>query len=229
MARPGIILQARFASTRLRGKALETIGQRTILEHCLRRLMAGRDAAVVLATSFNPEDDALDAVAETVGVPVFRGAPEDVLSRFVSAAFQFRLDPIIRATADNPAVDMDAPWRVLRAMQESGADYVSEEGLPIGAGVEGVTFAALRRAARSAGRSHDREHVTTYIKSQSQSFRVVARQAPQALHRPDLRLTVDTADDLRQLRLLFAAARADQPTLRHLIEAAGSPVAREVA
>ena len=38
--RAGIILQARFGSSRLPGKALATIGGRTVLEHCLRRLMS---------------------------------------------------------------------------------------------------------------------------------------------------------------------------------------------
>ena len=55
--RAGIILQARYNSTRLPGKALEAIGGRTILEHCLRRLIKAGVARVVLATTWEPEDD----------------------------------------------------------------------------------------------------------------------------------------------------------------------------
>jgi spore coat polysaccharide biosynthesis protein SpsF len=229
VARPGIILQARFGSTRLPGKALETIRSQTVLAHCLRRLLARRDAAVILATTAGPEDDALDQVAEDLGVPVFRGDSDDVLGRYVGAAFKFRVDPIIRATGDNPAVDMDAAWRVLRALGDSGADYVAEEGLPLGAGVEGMTFAALRRAAMAAHDPYDREHVTTYLKGQPQAFRILVRQAPAPLCRPDLRLTVDTAEDLEYVRGLFDAAETDLPTLSRLIEAAGPNAAREVA
>ena len=50
-SRPGILLQARMASTRLPGKALELIEERPLLEHCLRRLVAAGVARVVLATT----------------------------------------------------------------------------------------------------------------------------------------------------------------------------------
>jgi spore coat polysaccharide biosynthesis protein SpsF (cytidylyltransferase family) len=57
--RAGIILQARIDSSRLPGKALALIGGKSILEHCLRRLMCAGIAPVVLATTNRPEDDAL--------------------------------------------------------------------------------------------------------------------------------------------------------------------------
>ncbi|MGH9373703.1 MAG: cytidylyltransferase domain-containing protein [Vicinamibacterales bacterium] len=229
--RPGIVLQARFASTRLPGKALEPIGSRVMLEHCLRRLLAAGEADVVLATTTNVEDDALEELATHLGVRVFRGDADDVLGRYVAAALRFRLDPVIRATADNPAVDMDATGRVLRGLAETGADYVREDGLPVGAGVEGMSTVALRRAVMAAPSAYDREHVTTYIKSQPHAFKVVTRPAPAALRRPDIRLTVDTRDDLQHVRTLFERTAADMPTVRQLIEAAGpaADAAQEVA
>src|SRR5688572_29352096 len=138
----GIILQARYASTRLRGKALEPIGGRTILEQCLRRLIAGGVARVILATTCRPEDDVLEVIARRLGVPAYRGDERDVLGRFASAATLFDIDPVIRATGDNPAVDIQAAGRVLAALQATGADYVREEGLPVGAAVEGMTASA---------------------------------------------------------------------------------------
>jgi spore coat polysaccharide biosynthesis protein SpsF len=217
----GIILQARFASSRLRGKALEAIGSRTLLEHCLRRLVAGGVARVVLATTTNAEDDALAALATKLGVNVLRGDAEDVLGRFVAAATAFGLDPIIRATGDNPAVDVLAAGRTLTALRASGADYVREDGLPLGAGVEGITFAALCRTAMAAQEQQDREHVTTYVKRHPHAFRTVSIQAPAPLCRPDLRVTIDTREDLEYVRTLFARTGTDSPTLRQIIEAAG--------
>jgi spore coat polysaccharide biosynthesis protein SpsF len=229
VARPGIILQARCASTRLPGKALARIGSRTLLEHCLRRLLAGDAASIVLATTTNAEDDALAAVAERHGVGVFRGDVDDVLGRSAAAAARFGLDPVVRATADNPAVDIDAPRRVLAALAATGADYVREEGLPIGAAVEGVTYAALCRSSMAARLPGDREHVTTYIRNQPQSFRIVSIEAPAAVRRPDISVTVDTAADLDFVRKLFARAGDDLPPLASLIEAAGWLEGREVA
>jgi spore coat polysaccharide biosynthesis protein SpsF len=218
-----------MASTRLPGKALEPVGQWVILEHCLRRLMAGGVARVVLATTTHPEDDALVAVARSVGVPVFRGESDDVLGRTLGAAEELGLDPVVRATGDNPLVDIQAAGRLLAALRASSADYVREEGLPCGAAVEAMTTSALRQAAQMATDAADREHVTTFIRRRTDLFRVVSMAAPTPLCRPSLRLTVDTPDDLAWVRELCGRVGSELPSLRRLIEAAGQRVHVEVA
>jgi spore coat polysaccharide biosynthesis protein SpsF len=214
---PGVILQARFASQRLPGKAVETIGGITVLDHCLDRLRRS-GVPVVLATTTGREDDLLAGIAELCGVPVFRGERDDVLSRFVGAAIQFEFDPIIRATADNPAVDVDACRRVLDAFDD-GIDYVREEGLPLGACVEGVRFSALAASAADARNPYDREHVTTFIRRHPDRFTTRTLAAPKHLRRPDVSLTVDTADDLDQVRNLFARTGQPRPSLAALLAA----------
>ncbi len=227
--RAGIILQARLGSSRLPRKALASIAGQTILEHCLRRLMFAGVAPVVLATTDRPEDQALAAVAQHMGAGVFRGDARDVLGRFVAAAEAFGFDHIVRATADNPGTDIQAPGRLLAALRIAEADYVCEHGLPYGAAVEAVTREALVRAAQEATRPDDREHVTTYVRRNSHLFCVVQLAAPAPLRRPDVRLTVDTAEDLAHVRALFERTGHDLPSLRQLIEAAGRPLRTEVA
>lgn len=227
--RAGIILQARFGSSRLPGKALATINGKTVLEHCVRRLMFAGVAPVVLATTSRPEDDGLEAVARSLGIGVFRGDVNDVLGRYVNAAEAFGFDSVIRATGDNPCVDIQAPGRLLAAMRTYEADYVWEDGLPYGAAVEAVTREALIRAAHEAHHAEDREHVTIYVRRNTQDFRVVLTPAPTPLRRPDVRVTVDTAADLEHVRELYARTGMDMPSLRHVIEAAGRPTRTEVA
>jgi spore coat polysaccharide biosynthesis protein SpsF len=227
--RSGIVLQARLASSRLPGKALAPIGERSILEHCLRRLMFAGVAPVVLATTTRDDDGALADVAHRLGALVFRGDATDVLGRFVAAADAFDFDYVIRATGDNPGADIQAPGRLLAALRASQADYVHESGLPYGAAVEAVTRAALVRAADEATELTDREHVTTYIKRHTQLFRVLQVPAPAPLRRPDVRLTVDTAEDLEHVRQVFARTGLDMPSLRQLIEASGRTIRGEVA
>jgi len=217
----GIILQARYGSTRLRGKALEPMGGRTILEQCLRRLVQAGVARVVLATTIHAEDDVLAAVATRMGVGVYRGDRDDVLGRFAEAASVFGLDPVLRATADNPAVDVQAPGRVIAALRGTEADYIREQGLPLGSAVEGMTAEALHRAARLATDPYDREHVTTFILKRRDLFRVTEVEAPAPLRRPSLRLTVDTNEDLAWVRELFSRTGSDDPSLSTLIAASG--------
>ena len=118
---------------------------------------------------------------------------------------------------------------MLTALARTGADYVHEQQLPVGAGVEGITYTALRRAALAARLPQDREHVTTFLKHHMQAFNVSVCQPPPALRRPDLRLTVDTGEDLEHMRALFARRRSDLPTLRQIIRAAGAGPLSEVA
>jgi spore coat polysaccharide biosynthesis protein SpsF len=227
--RAGIVLQARCGSSRLPGKALAMIGARTVLEHCLRRLMFAGVAPVVLATTDRPEDDALESEARSLGVGVFRGDATDVLGRYVSAAEAFDFDIIIRATGDNPCVDIQAPGRLLAAIRGFDADYACEDGLPYGAAVETVTREALLRAAHEAHHVEDREHVTVYVRRHTEKFRVVVAPAPAPLRRPDMRVTVDTAADLEHVRQLYARTNVEMPSLRQIIEAAGRPTRTEVA
>lgn len=214
---PGIVLQARLESSRLPGKALEPIGGCSMLERCLRRLIAGGVARVVLATTRSRQNDALAHIAERIGVPVFRGHATDVLARVVGAADAFDLDPVVRATGDNPAVDIQAAGRALAALRASHADLVVEDGLPYGATVEAMTRHALWSAEFLADDPYDREHVTSFIKRNRGIFRVVEPAAPAPLRRPNLRLTVDTREDLEWVRELFFRAGEDEPSLLALI------------
>jgi spore coat polysaccharide biosynthesis protein SpsF len=220
--RAGIILQARYNSSRLPGKALEVVAGRTILEHCLRRLIKAGVAHVVLATTWEPEDDALAVIARRLGAGVYRGDTEDVLGRFANAARFFELDPVLRATGDNPAVDVQAPGRVLAALRLTDADYVLEAGLPYGSAVEGMTAEALHTAAALALDAYDREHVTSFIRTNRHMFEIAEVSAPASLVRPALRLTVDTREDLDTVRELFFRTQSDDPSLSALIAASGA-------
>jgi len=226
--RAGVILQARMASTRLPGKALATIAGRPILQHCLRRLLRAGVNRVVLATTVRPEDDILADMASRSGVAVHRGSADDVLARFAEAAERYEIDPVLRATADNPAVDPHAAGRLIARLRLTGADYAHETGLPLGAGLEAMTGAALQYAASAAPAGEDREHVTTYIKNNPHIFRIDASPAPSALASAGLRLTVDTSDDLEWLRALFAGAGSPDPSVEDLVQIAAR-VRQEVA
>jgi spore coat polysaccharide biosynthesis protein SpsF len=217
---PGIIVQARLASARLPAKALAPVGGRTILHRCLARLMSSEVARVTLATSDRPEDDVLALIAWRMGARVFRGDAADVLGRVTAAADAFNIDPIIRATCDNPAVDHAAPGRLLDAMRRTSADYAREEGLPVGAGVEAISAAALRASAALARDPFDREHVTTFIRATASPHRLALLEAPPALVAPSLRLTVDTPEDLARIRELFFRAGVEDPSVGELIAAA---------
>jgi spore coat polysaccharide biosynthesis protein SpsF (cytidylyltransferase family) len=219
-----VILQARMASTRLPGKAAAFIGARTLLGHGLARLRIGGAAPVLLATTTNREDDVLVAMAAKYGVATFRGPVDDVLGRYILAAQSVGARYIVRATGDNPAIDIGGPGRVLAALRSTNADHVIEDGLPYGSAVEAVTLDALIRASALATSAADREHVTPLIRRAADSFTALKIPAPLQVRRPDVRVTVDTLDDLHFMRDIAARMNnwSSEPELRRILAVAAS-------
>lgn len=228
-SRTGIILQARLGSTRLPGKVLAPIAGRTILDHCITRLGTS-GLPVIVATTEQAEDDAVVRAAGKLGVPVFRGAEHDVLSRFIGAARAYGLTEIVRATADNPLVDAAGVTRAMAFRQRVGADHVIECGMPIGTAVEALSLDALERADAWAADPYDREHVTSFIRRDTR-FTALRAVAPGDVRRPGLRLTVDTPEDLEFIRSIYASLDCgrDIPALTAVIRAADALIVRSVA
>lgn len=201
MSGTAVVLQARMGSSRLPGKVLERLGSKSILQQCLIRL-GEAGLPVIVATTTEVEDAPIEAAARAMGAEVFRGASQDVLQRYLDTADAFGLSEVIRATADNPFVDMDASRRVLAFRQRVGSDHAVECGLPVGTAVEAVSVSALRRAAALATDPYDREHVTSLVRRDPR-FSALRAVAPGNLRRPGLRLTVDTYEDLSFAREVF--------------------------
>jgi spore coat polysaccharide biosynthesis protein SpsF len=191
-------LQARMGSKRLPGKALMRIQGQSILERAVRRLRASPvvDEVVVL-TTITREDDVIAQETEKLGAMVYRGSELDVLQRFQEASERFSPDIIIRATGDNPLIDIDSVERIVHALLANNLDWCIEMGLPYGAATEAITAGALALVNRCAHELQDREHVTLYIKKHPEEFHIALLDPPEALRHPSLRLTVDTPEDFQ--------------------------------
>ena len=222
-----VILQARLGSQRLPGKVLAPLAGVPLVEYCLVRLLAAGVGPVVLATTTRREDVALLDLAQRLGVEAVAGPVDDVLARFADVVRRYPDAPwILRATADNPFVDIDGPARVLTAL-EGGADYAVEEGLPLGTAVEGLGRDVLLQAHREAATPYDREHVTPWVRRVDGVVRATPA-APAGVRAPDVRLTVDTPSDLAYAqRLASCLAAGGDPRLAPLRDVIAS--ARQLA
>jgi spore coat polysaccharide biosynthesis protein SpsF len=201
------IVQARMSSSRLPGKVLAEIAGRTMLERVVARARAARRVPrVVVATSVASEDDRVAALCRELGIDVFRGSESDVLDRFAGAASRFAGDPIVRLTADCPLLDPGVVDAVVARYEEGGVDYaanINPPTYPDGLDTEVFSAEALVRAAREARRPSEREHVTLYIRSHPESFRIANVRGPSDLS--GLRWTVDEPEDLEFVRAVYAA------------------------
>ncbi len=207
-----VVVQCRFGSSRLPGKALYPLAGLPMVAFLLRRLkqgLPGDGFGLVLATSRGPEDDAVAAWGREEGAAVFRGEADDVLARFLGCLAEHPAEIVVRVTADNP---LTCPrllaWAVARA-EEEGADYLFPRNLPRGAAVDVFSADALRRLGREARQSEEREHINKYILDNPERFKVVRPEVAGRQARPELSLTVDTIEDWRLIRSIFRPQDAE--------------------
>ena len=208
--RTGVFLQARLGSTRLPGKALMKLEGKTLITHAMESLNRVEVDVKVLLTDHESYKK-LAPYAEESSFDIFAGSAEDVLDRFLSAAVEYDVDTIIRATGDNPLVDAEAASLILENHIKNTADYSAYDLMPLGTGVEILQRKALERAAAESEDPYDHEHVSPYLYRNPDRFSINRIDAPAELAFPNARVTVDTDEDFRYLQRLFRALYGNEP------------------
>lgn len=216
------VVQVRFASSRLLGKALAEIDGKPLLRFLLDRLQRARRLdCLVVATTVGKEDDAVADCAASAGVPVVRGEGTDVLARYRRVMMHWPSQAVIRITADNPFTDPVWLDRAVQHLVDGGFDYVYPRRLPVGTAVDVFNSAALAAAAAEATTASDREHINNHLLANPRRFRLAFPDPPPRLDRPDVRLTVDTPRDLSRVREIVRELRGAPmaATLEELVAA----------
>lgn len=180
--------------------------------HILQRArLIGDELPVVLATTVHPRDDALAAVGRESGVAVVRGSEDDVLGRFLQALDEFPARWVVRVCGDSPLFDPGHLARCLALAREAGADVVR---FPAGVtsllqGGEVVSAAALHWSRREADDDPLAvEHVTAWALRHApdhpdEMVTTWADPPPELVG--DLKLSIDTPEDLARMRRLYEA------------------------
>ena len=204
------ITQARVGSTRLPEKVLKTIGDKTLLEiHLSRILQSKLISKLKVATTTESDVNKIIAIVDKLGVESFQGAIENVLERFYLTALSENPDYVVRLTSDCPLIDPTEIDKVIEECINGDYDYVSnvlEPTLPDGMDVEIFKFSVLEQAHQEAFLKSDREHVTPYIWRNStvkggNIFKSLSVKYLEDFSR--FRLTVDTSDDFNLIEKLI--------------------------
>lgn len=197
------IIQARMGSTRLPGKVLMELEGIPILTHIIRRLKAvSAIDNVIVATSVKKEDDAIAEFCCSNSIVCVRGSEENVLERFGKVADSYPADVYIRATGDNPMIDVQLIKDMLKFFVKNELTYSCYKDFPIGSGVEIFAHESLTSALNNADKPYEYEHVTPYMYQ-----RMINRKVEYFTSDEDdsqLRMTVDTEEDLNFAMSVFA-------------------------
>jgi len=211
---PIAIVQARMGSTRLPGKVLLPLAGRPVLGHVVERLSyCSTLAGVVVATTTQASDDAVAEFCDDAGVPVFRGSEDDVLDRYHQASAQFEADPVVRITADCPAIDPTVVDQVVNGFLEGEYDLFGLMGeFPDGLDCTVFARSALDRAWEEATLASEREHVGPYIQNHPDLFQTSGIELFEG--QGHQRWTLDEPEDYELLTAIFDALyRPDDPFL----------------
>lgn len=230
MAEPRVVgvIQARMGSTRLPGKVLMPLAGAPLLQRLIERVRGARRLAhLVVATSEQPENDAIAELCARIGCPCHRGSESDVLRRMLDACGA-DADIMVRLTADNPFVDGELVDMVVAALlaewpRAAYAANVDDCGFPYGLFVEAAATAPLRRALASSD-PMDHEHVTWHVRQRPETYPRVNVRAPLPFGCSSL--TIDTPEDYQRLRPFFERLHAGAPsfTYRDIAAACGPEV-----
>ena len=166
-----LITQARTRSTRLPRKILMEINNTPLLKIHLDRLSEAKNVDnIIVATTDNADDDIIEKITKEWNYDVFRGSENDVLDRYYQAVKNIKPTWVVRVTSDCPLIDPLLVDKIIEITQNENKDYgsnVIDETFPDGQDIEVFKFSALEKAWKDAIKPSDREHVTPFIRNNS--------------------------------------------------------------
>ncbi len=217
-----LITQARTGSTRLPGKVLKEINGKSLLQIHLNRLKKCKSVSeIIVATTTNSEDQIIFEKAIAWGFSASKGSESDVLDRFYQAVKDKNADWIVRVTSDCPLIDPLLVDNVIDFVQTNNKDYGANiliENFPDGQDIEVFKFSTLENTWQNAKLHSEREHVTPYIRNNSD---IKGGNLFSAINYPcdfdfsKIRMTVDEIRDFELIKILINDLGTDKTWLEY--------------
>ncbi len=205
-------LACRNNSTRLYGKPMQYLENKTVLEYICKRIEP-HVAEIVLAISEADGNECFESEAKRLGVKFVIGDDQDVLKRLINACELAEGDTVFRVTTESPFCYTEGIKGAIESHESKKADYTTIGKLPDGCGFELISLSSLRES-HEKGKDHHRselcEHATLYINENQDKFKMNILSCPENLLRPGYRLTIDYPEDLILCRKVIRHFKGDK-------------------
>jgi len=201
-----VFLQARMNSQRLPRKILMPLNGLSVIEHCMANLKNIEINHHILLCDYYSYRT-LEPYAKKQGFEMFCGPTDDVLRRFALAVKYFKIDMIIRATADNPLVSSKLANELVSIYKKEKVDYSVFHDVPGGTSVDVINGELILEADAEVKKddAEDREHVAyKFIRDNDWRFDLRDNPAPEKWHAPDLKVSIDTIEEYDFVQKIFA-------------------------
>jgi N,N'-diacetyllegionaminate synthase len=198
------VIACRVGSDRLYAKPLQYVGKENILELQLRQLKKSKYIEdIVLAISQNPGNEIFVEFAKQNKIKFILGDDKNVLNRLILGANFVDADTILRTTSENPFIFWEGIDYLIENHLKNNNDLTTFVGLPLGSSMELISKNALEISHKQGKSKHRSELCTLFINENPSNFKISRLKVTKELKRPDIRLTVDTPQDLWVVRLIF--------------------------
>jgi spore coat polysaccharide biosynthesis protein SpsF len=213
MSRVVASIEARMSSSRLPGKVLMDINGQPSLTRQVRRLRQAKQLDdIVIATSLNPADNAIEAWAAKESITCYRGSEFDVLLRVVEAQRSMNSNIVVEVCGDTPLIDPMVIDAAVILFEESDCDIVSNTfqlSYPQGIDAQVFRLSDLEDVERLVKDPAVREHVSLYFYEHPERYRLIELVAPPELTLPEQRLQLDFKEDLELIREVYERLEPD--------------------
>jgi N,N'-diacetyllegionaminate synthase len=198
------IIACRVGSERLFAKPLQKVGDFSILELLISQLRRSKMLDdVVLAISENPGNEVFVDFAKEQKLKFVEGDDRDVLKRLIDGAKHVNADTVLRVTSENPFIYWEGIDQLVKKHIEGNFDLSTFREIPLGSSLEIIKLDALEKSHKYGTKRHRSELCTLYINENPNKFKICRLVPKKELRRPDLRLTVDTPQDLMVSRIIY--------------------------
>jgi len=202
--RVAAVIACRVDSERLYAKPMQLLDTHPILELLIEQIKSSKLIdEIILAISEKPGNEIFVEFALRNNIKFVIGDDEDVLDRLVLGAEYVNCNIIFRVTSENPFIYWEGIDLAIKKHIDGKYDFSFINGLPIGTSFELINYDALKKSHKNGKDKHRSELCSLYIFENKKFFKINTIQAPQMLHRPNFRLTVDTPEDLMVARLIY--------------------------
>ncbi|AXX93549.1 hypothetical protein CPU12_11345 [Malaciobacter molluscorum LMG 25693] len=215
-----VSIEARMTSSRLPKKVLKPLGNSTVLEVMINRVLKCELVdEIIVATTTNKDDDAIIKLCEKKGIKHFRGSEDNVFQRVLQAHQKFNTDVIVELTGDCPFIDPKLIDEAIKIYLDNDYEYVSnsiKSTFPIGMAIQVYSLKSLENIKKYGLNSMDKEHVTPqfYTTNRFKTFNICA---PKELEFPELSVTLDTKEDYEIITKIMNYFNDDYFSIEQLV------------
>ena len=226
----GIIVQTRTGSTRLPGKVMMKADDKLLMvDYVINQLKYSKlHDEIVIATTDLKQDDVIFDYVTNRNIPCFRGDEKNVLERHYQCAKKYAFSTIVRIPSDKPLIDPTIVDSVIEKFQSNSYDYISNFSVdvndndrfipsyPSGTEVEIFSFTALETAWKNASSEDEKEHVTPYIYSNPEKFKIFTFKSEKNLSQ--FRWALDYENDLKLIRIIISKIQKRPILMNDILE-----------